>query len=165
MPPIVKFQFSPIVPLFFTIDASAIRLPVEAQTFGLVNTLFPARAEVFVEKGHPDGFCDGLAYGADQLMLLKLGIEQGGGETIKSAVFGDAGGRLQPVVVAIGAAFGFTKRYVAQKVFQMITLLVDHPQIDALRVPVKRFLATQTLSVGMNVVAVKKAHDVQAFRT
>lgn len=95
-------------------------------------------------------------------MLLKFAVKQGGGKVVEFAAFGHQGGGSQPVMVAVNAAILFPVNNVLNKSFQVVTILVDHPQINLAGIGLQGLLASETLRVWMDVVPVKKPHDFQA---
>ena len=69
----------PCIPLLFTVDAAAVLLAINAPLLARVDALLPALAKVAIEKS---GLFRGKvhAQAVDVLVLLHLGVEQGGGE-------------------------------------------------------------------------------------
>jgi hypothetical protein len=67
-------------------------------------------------------------------------------------------------MVAIIAAILFTVYHILYKSLQIVTFLENYPQIDLSGISLQGLLAFETLAIRVDVVAVKKTHDLQAFR-
>lgn len=153
------FPRRPIITILFTIDAPAVLLAIHAPTTGFINSRFPPISKILVEKGDTDGFANGFADGLNLIMLLEATVQQGAREGVEPAFFRIIGSGGQTVVITVCTALGFAKGHIAHKGFHFITGLVDHFQINGNCVILKGLLALHAFRIGVDIVAVKKAHD------
>jgi len=113
------------ISIFFTVDASAVGLPIQFHLFGNPDALFPAFPEVGIVKGYPHLFAHRFADGPDLFMFLEFAVEKGGGEAIEFALFGKQGGGPESVVIAIAAPVFLPERHISDEFLHLVTLLVD----------------------------------------
>ena len=78
---------------------------------------------------------------------------------------GYLGGGLQSVMIAVIASILFPIDHIPNKSFQVVAILVDHPQIYLPGIGLQGFLASETFRKGVDVVSVKKSHDFQISRS
>jgi hypothetical protein len=67
-------------------------------------------------------------------------------------------------MITIIAAILFTVYHILNKSLYIVTFLENYPQIDLIGIRLQGLLAFETLAVRVDVVAVKKPHDLQTFR-
>ena len=96
-------------------------------------------------------------------MLLKFALQKGGGEIIELAASGNNCRALQPVVVTIGATFFLAKHDILQKCFHVVGILIDDIEVYLLGIGLERFLAPVALLKRVDIVIVKKTHDLKAL--
>ena len=94
-------------------------------------------------------------------MFLEFAVEQGRGEIVEFTSFGQQGRGSQAVVIAVIAAILFPVNYILNKPLHFIAFLVNHTQIDLPRVGLQSLLAFEAFSIGMDIMPVKEAHDIQ----
>ena len=157
-----RVQNSGIIPLFFTVYASAIRLAVQIEPFALLDPGFPILPEIVVIKGDPRFFPDGFSHGSDNVVLLKFAVKQRRAETVELAMLRHQRRGFQTVVVTVTAAIGFPENDVPQKPFKVIGVLVNYLKIDAGAVILEGLFPFKAFRVWMDVVPIEKSHHRQS---
>jgi uncharacterized protein involved in response to NO len=66
-------------------------------------------------------------------------------------------------VITIIAPLVFPVNHVLNKSFQIIAFLEDHTQINLAGILSQGFLPFETLAIGVDIVRIKVAHDIQAL--
>ena len=66
-------------------------------------------------------------------------------------------------MVTIRAAIRFSEDDIPNKSFHIIVLLINDPKIRNLSILFKSFLTAKAFGVRMNVIAIKKSHDIEAL--
>ena len=67
-------------------------------------------------------------------------------------------------MITIIAAILFAIYHILNKSLQIVTFLEDDAQIDLIGIKLQGLLAFETLAVRVDVIAIKKPHDLQPFR-
>lgn len=150
-----------VKPILFAVDAAAVGLAIHREIAGCFNPFLPPRTKIFIKKRHTGGFADRFTDGFDHVVFLKFAVKQRRREIIEFTPLGQQGRGSQSIVITVAAAILLPVNDVLNKAFQVVAFLVDNPQIDLLGIGLYSFLAFQAFGVGMDVVAVKKAHDFQ----
>ena len=66
-------------------------------------------------------------------------------------------------MVAVVASVRFSERHVSDETFQIVSVLVDNPEIHGGAIRFQGLLSSDTLRIGVDVVSVKETHDVKSF--
>jgi hypothetical protein len=67
-------------------------------------------------------------------------------------------------VITIIAAILFAVYHILNKSFQIVAFLEDDPQIDLIGIKLQGLLTFETLTIRVDVMAIKKTQDLQTFR-
>jgi len=162
--PLIRLFLRAVESFFFAVNAAAILLTIHFKVFGGFYPFPPSDPKILIEKPDARRFSHRFADGFYPVMLLKFAVKQGCGKAVKSAASGQQGGGTQPVVITIIAAVFLPVNDVLDKCFQVVAFLVDHLQINLMRVGLQRLLAFETFGIGMNVMAIKKTHYIHSAR-
>ena len=152
------------IPLLLAVDTSAVGLTVHVSFLGGGNAFFPADPEVVVVKRDALGFAYRFAHLLDCFMLLKLAVEERTGKAVKFPLFGNPGSSLKPVMIAVAAPVALSKSDAADKALHVIILLVNDAQIFICGKALQGFLPAQAFRIWMDVMAIKKSHDIESIR-
>jgi hypothetical protein len=66
-------------------------------------------------------------------------------------------------MIAISAAIRFSEGHIPDKIFHVITFLVNDVEIDGGRIGLEGLLSFDALCVGMDVVSVEKTKNIKSF--
>lgn len=138
-------------------------LPIHAKPLGRLDTLLPAFAKVSVIKGYSHRFADRFPDRPDEFVFLKPAIEQGRGEIGEFTPFGQQGGGSQPIMIAVPASIRFSIHHILDKAFEVVTLLDDDFEVDLVCIFLQGVLPSFTLRIRVNIMTIKKAHDLKIF--
>jgi len=150
---------------FFAVDASAILLAIHPQPFGGLDSLLPPLPKIPVKERDPIGLAQAFPHGSDEVVLLKLALQECCGEMVEFASFRNDCSSFQPIVVTIIAPLFFPECDALQKGFYLIPLLVDDLESNEICIGLQGFLSPEAFLVGVNVPVVKEAHDLETVGT
>lgn len=97
------------VPLPFTIDAAAVRLPVHPDLLRNPDPFGPAFAEIPIEEGNPLRSGHTLGDLPDEIVLLIAAVEEGGRKGVEPTLFRNPRGMGKPEMIAVPATFFLPK--------------------------------------------------------
>jgi hypothetical protein len=111
------------IPLLLAVQATAIRLPVQAQCLRSLDSLFPSLPEVMIDERNPPALCQAFPGFLHKFMVLKPAVKESRCETVIPAECGRFGNPGQTDFVAVSTSVVFPKDHAFQEFLHRILFI------------------------------------------